>query len=217
MIKSLFKIPRRKKIERLDTTSILKDFLISALDYVEGTNEMLDSQEKETKNNLERLYITANNPQQNMIDNLDMLINIAIKDVKRIEEQYLIHNNQYTKVKEMLDNYDIRKEHNKLFAVSASFKELASLEQWKGREYKKYFNNTVTFISDFDEKYFHEIIFNGHYKKELLQRIKTEMLNYGFNYDSVTVEAFEKEIKESSKLIRNMQINFEKLVKNLKK
>lgn len=215
MIKSLFKTSRVKQVEKLDTTSVLKDFILLVLDYVDNTNKMLDEQEKETKNHPERLYIIVNNPQKDMIQNLSRFVDFCLKDIKYVEEKYIEHHKQFLRVKEMLETTDLQYEHKKLFAISSSFKEMASVEQWKGKEYKKYFNDTITFITDFDEKYFHEIIFNGHYKKELLQHIKEYMEHYGFsNYDMLSPEEFEKEMKEVSKNVRNIQINIERLVKD---
>lgn len=208
----IFKRSMKKRIKKIETDKEIKEVLETIYEYKNDTEQMLILQEKECKNSLERLYITSNNPQQKILDIATIILKESLNSISRLENIFKKNSNQCLKVKKILEEQSVVDNHKKLYAVSSAFKELCSEEQWKSKDFKKYFKESIDFVTDFDELYFHQIKFCKEHKSELLEKIKQKLVNYGFYYNNIDV--MEKDLIDTSKDMINLQKNIEKIGKN---
>lgn len=208
---NLFKKLTKKKLDKIETTDEIKELLETIYEYTDNTEQMLLEQEKESKHYLERLYITTHNPQQRILDILSSILKESLNNVTFLENGYNKHSNQYRRVKDMLRNYNVVESHKKLYAVSSAFKELSSEEQWKNKDFKKYFISSIDFVTDFDSLYFHQIKFHKEYKNEILEKVKTKLIDYGYVFKNI--EEMEDDLIETSRKVKIVQKNVDKLGK----
>lgn len=210
---NIIKRLNRKKLEKIETNEEIKALLETLYVYRENTEQMLLEQEKESKYYLERLYITTHNPQQKILDTISNILDEALKNVKFLESGFAKHGNQYNKVKKFLDNSELVGWHKELYAVSSAFKELSSEEQWKSKDFKRYFTTSVDFVTDFDTLYFHQIKFKKDYKNEILEKLKEKLVDYGYVYSNI--EVMEDELINKSREMKIIQKNVDKLGKTI--
>lgn len=207
----IFKRSMKKRIKKIKTDKKIKEVLETLYEYKNNTEQMFILQEKECKNSLERLYITSNNPQQKILDIATIILNESLNNISYLENIFNKHSKQFIKVKKILEDQSVVDDHKKLYAVSSAFKELCNEEQWKNRNFKKYFNDSIDFVTDFDKLYFYQIKFCKEYKSELLEKIKQKLVNYGFYYKNI--DDMEKDFIVTSKSMRKLQKNMEKIGK----
>lgn len=207
----IFKRSMKKRIEKIETDKEIKEVLETIYEYKNNTEQMFILQEKECKNSLERLYLTSNNPQQKILDIATIILKESLNSISSLENIFNKNSKQYLKVKKILEEQSVVDNHKKLYAVSSAFKELCSEEQWKNKDFKKYFKDSIDFVTDFDELYFYQIKFCKEHKAELLEKIKQKLVNYGFYYNNIDV--MEKDLIDTSKNMRNLQKNIEKIGK----
>lgn len=195
-----------KKLEEIEMDIELKEFLLNLNKYKKEYDLMIKENEKISKKDFTKLFLLDNNVHNQIIANTNKILNLANKDYKKIIVYYGKHNKQFKRTAKILnDNKDLADKQEELFAVNASFKELASEQQWKTNTYFKMFNNTINFVTEFDTKYFHEIDISPTEKHSVLTMLKEKLKTYGFIYKDIN--ELEDKLTNNSKIIKNFQKN----------
>lgn len=195
-----------KKLEEIEMDIELKEFLLNLNKYKKEYDLMIKENEKISKKDFTKLFLLDNNVHNQIIANTNKILNLANKDYKKIIVYYGKHNKQFKRTAKILnDNKDLADKQEELFAVNASFKELASEQQWKTNTYFKMFNNTINFVTEFDTKYFHEIEISPTERHSVLTMLKEKLKTYGFVYKDIN--ELEDKLTNNSKIIRNFQKN----------
>lgn len=195
-----------KKLEEIEMDIELKEFLLNLNKYKKEYDLMIKENEKISKKDFTKLFLLDNNVHNQIIANTNKILNLANKDYKKIIVYYGKHNKQFKRTAKILnDNKDLADKQEELFAVNASFKELASEQQWKTNTYFKMFNNTINFVTEFDTKYFHEIEISPTERHSVLTMLKEKLKTYGFIYKDIN--ELEDKLTNNSKIIRNFQKN----------
>lgn len=195
-----------KKLEEIEMDNELKEFLLNLNKYKKEYDLMIKENEKISKKDFTKMFLLDNNVHNQIIANTNKILNLANKDYKKIIVYYGKHNKQFKRTAKILnDNKDLADKQEELFAVNASFKELASEQQWKTNTYFKMFNNTINFVTEFDTKYFHEIEISPTERHSVLTMLKEKLKTYGFVYKDIN--ELEDKLTNNSKIIRNFQKN----------
>lgn len=205
-----------KNIQELSTQNEIKEFLTNISEYLTRYGKMLEKNEKETKACLERYYVLTFNYQKKGIILLKSLLNLAFTDLKKFEELYNRSKPQIDKLNSYLVDESFIEKQELLLAVSNSFKELVSINQWKERDYRKIFNSSVSFVMDFDSVSYAKLNFNSELKQATLTDLVLILKNYNLpnvDFEQLSVSELHKKLVKDSREVSDFQKRLFKITK----
>lgn len=204
-----------KQIVELNTTTELKDFLIQSSNHVNQFYNMLQENDKNSKQYLERYFVINHNAQYKSILVLKELIALSetnITELERIFNKSKKHIAVLSKLLETDNLIDTRKLH---FSVSNCLKLKASEYQWKSKDYSKIFNDSVNFVMDFDNTFYFNIRYNTTEKDAILEELKESLVDYSYDFNDKSIKEFNKYLVDTSRDLGTINTKLLKVSKGL--